>query len=86
MAQETLISKTKLTGHAKRAQQRLQKAVRGSSREDVFIQAGLGAFGAVVLLRLMRLSAVLRVVSNIAPMVAFAVIFSRMGRQARSSH
>jgi hypothetical protein len=83
MAQGTLISRTKLTGHAKRAQERLQKAVRGSSREDVLIQAGLGAVAAMVVLRLLRFSTARRLAASVAPMVAFAAIFSRAGRRER---
>ncbi len=77
MARETIVSKRKVVGHARRAQARLEKAMRGSSREDVMIQALIGVAGVSLALRLLRVPAISRLATAVAPLLIFAALFTR---------
>jgi hypothetical protein len=83
MATRTLVSKQQISGHFRRAQDRLQKAFKGSTREDVIIQAAVGAAGVSIALRLLRIRAISQVLSGFAPMIAFAALYAR-GQNART--
>ncbi|MBI5203107.1 MAG: hypothetical protein HY925_16065 [Elusimicrobia bacterium] len=85
MAQDTTEAGGAIAGHVKRAQTRIDQAIRGSSRQDVIIQAALGAVGVAVALRLLRVPGVGRLVSGVAPLLAAAAIFERSAHHRASS-
>lgn len=77
MALRSPVSTKQLSGHVKRAQARVEKAISGTSREDVFIKSVLGAVCVSAALRLLRISPISKLVSSVAPMVVFTALMQR---------
>jgi len=86
MTTHTQVSKRQISGHLRRAQARVSKAMRGRGSEDVMVQAAVAAVGAGVVLRLLRFTPISRLIASVAPMLVFAAIYSRSAPAARSSH
>lgn len=80
--QHAMPSKTQVSGHMRRAQQRFGKMMKGEKPEDIFLQAAVGAVATSVFLKLLRNTITGGVIGKLIPMAVFAGLYQRFSAQA----